>query len=91
MAQQERSEKVLSLSQPTDPAASCSAPSGSDTEAARIARLEREVEELRSANEILRQVAGFLADVEPRPLGGRDRSRRPGRVIKTPEEDVPRV
>ncbi|SCL28417.1 hypothetical protein GA0070616_3689 [Micromonospora nigra] len=34
----------------------------------RIARLEREVEELRSANEILRRIARFLAQIPSRRL-----------------------
>ncbi|MEV7771716.1 hypothetical protein [Kitasatospora sp. NPDC086791] len=46
-----------------------------EAQARRIARLESEVEELSSANDLLRQVAEFLAD---RPCGCRpsDRSGR---------------
>ncbi|ASW56811.1 hypothetical protein CIK06_25610 [Plantactinospora sp. KBS50] len=38
----------------------------------RIARLEREVEELRNANEILLRVAGFLIRPRDRPQTGED-------------------
>src|SRR5450755_2838177 len=41
---------------------------GGETDSCRIARLEREVEDLRSANEILRSVAGYLASPARSPF-----------------------